>query len=63
MYCGYKWVETLYNKQSLEGKTCIHGNCKDKNLIVRDVTSKIDYYQGCPPFQPKLDKSFLRGAF
>lgn len=49
-YCGHKWEKTVYNQSSLEGMSCEHGNCKHKELKVKDLSSKIDYYQGSPPF-------------
>lgn len=54
-YCGYKWEETIYNRASLEDKVCPNGNCKDRNLKVKDATSKVDYYKGCPPFPIVFD--------
>lgn len=49
-YCGHIWVETVYNQHSMDGKSCSNGNCKHKELKVRDLSSKIDYYKGSPPF-------------
>jgi transcription elongation factor Elf1 len=51
-YCGHKWIETVYNQRSIEDKVCPNGNCRHKELKVKDLSSKIDYYQGSPPFQP-----------
>jgi len=57
-YCGHKWVETAYNPETLRGKICPHGNCKDKRIIVRDLnSSKIDYYEGSPAFPIQLEKN------
>jgi len=64
-YCGKKWEATAYNKQMIEAMSC--SKCGDSNLKVRDravskidtyttketTVSKVDYYQGCPPFPPK----------
>lgn len=65
-YCGHKWTETVYQKSSVENMTCIWGNCKDSNLIVRDMSvGKIDYYAGSPPFPEdnwplgKLDYDYM----
>lgn len=53
-YCGHKWIETIYNRSATETMTCKHGNCRDSNLIVRDLTTtKVDYYAGSPPFPEK----------
>lgn len=51
-YCGCKWEDNIYNTSD---KTCDNGNCNSKNLIFKEITSnsKIDYYQGAPPFPPK----------
>lgn len=57
-YCGHQWTETVYNRDSIENKRCTHGNCRHTELKVRDLSSKIDYYQGSPPFpltQVKID--------
>lgn len=63
MYCGHKWVEEVYNKSSIDSKTCTKGNCGDSNLIVRDLNaSKIDAYKGCPPFpEPKKRTGWFMG--
>lgn len=54
-YCGKKWEKIAYNKQSIESEVC--SRCKDTNLKVRDLdTTKVDYYQGCPPFPSKDSK-------
>jgi transcription elongation factor Elf1 len=64
-YCGKKWEATVYNKQMIEAMSC--SKCGDSNLKVRDLAvakidtystkenavSKVDYYQGCPPFPEK----------
>jgi 5-methylcytosine-specific restriction endonuclease McrA len=58
-YCGHKWNKTAYDKQSVEDEKC--PKCKDLTLKVRDVqVSKIDYYQGSPPF-PAKDTKFDSG--
>lgn len=54
-YCGHKWEETVYNKSSLVDKTCKNGNCRHSQLIVRDLSSKINYYEGSPEFPPKVE--------
>lgn len=53
-YCGHKWIELVYNRQSLEDKTCTHGNCRHRVLIIKDLASKVDYYEGSQPFSPEL---------
>ena len=54
-YCGHRWVKDFYNKHSATHERCPH--CKDSNLKARDVKeSKVDYYQGCPPFPEKKEK-------
>lgn len=55
-YCGHKWIETIYHKSVIDGKTCSHGTCRHKQLIVRDLNDKVDYYKGCPPFPKKEDR-------
>lgn len=55
MYCGHKWEQVVYNKQTVENATC--PKCKDSNLKVRDIAAaKIDTYVGSPPFPPKPEK-------
>jgi hypothetical protein len=55
MYCGHKWEQTVYNKQTVENSWC--PKCKDSNLKVRDLAAaKIDTYAGSPPFPPKPEK-------
>lgn len=58
-YCGYKWTELVYNQDSLGQKICTNGNCRHKQLIIRDLTNKIDYYEGSPPFR-ELDVRLLK---
>ena len=53
-YCGHRWIKSVYNKDSLFGELCPHGKCKCKRLIFRDISEKIDYYKGAPPFPIKL---------
>lgn len=61
-YCGHKWVVEVYNRDSLSNKSCVHGNCRHKKLIAKDLaTSKIDYYEGSPPFPITLDLKGLNG--
>lgn len=59
-YCGHKWVETLYNQSSLQGKICSHGNCRHKQLIVKDLSQEIDYYKGSPSFPVKIELQHLK---
>lgn len=60
-YCGHKWVVEVYNRDSLNNKTCTHGNCRHRRLIAKDLlTSKIDYYEGSPPFSLELDLKILK---
>lgn len=59
-YCGYKWIAEVYNRDSLSGKTCTRGNCKHKQLIARDLTNKVDYYEGSPPFSIEIDLKKLK---
>lgn len=57
MYCGHKWEKMAYNKQSIEDEKC--PKCNDSTLKVKDLeASKIDYYQGSPPFPPKEEKGW-----
>jgi hypothetical protein len=54
-YCGHKEQDDVYNQYSLHGRRC--KKCKDSNLKFKDLTqTKIDYYQGCPPFPEKKEK-------
>lgn len=59
-YCGYRWVEEIWNKDTISSKVCKKGNCRTKNLLARDLqATKVDYYQGSPPFQePKKDNGW-----
>lgn len=58
-YCGFKWEESVSTKAEIDEMACIHGNCGDTNLKVRDVArTKIDYYQGSPPFQDDIARYF-----
>lgn len=52
-YCGNVRIEDVYDKNSLIGKLCGYGNCRHKDLIFIDLSTKTDYYQGSPPFPPK----------
>lgn len=60
-YCGFHWNKEVYSQSTLQYEQCTNGNCRDKNLIIRDVTSKIDYYQGSTPFAPKTDTTWNGG--
>jgi hypothetical protein len=50
-YCGYTWLRQAYSKDVVNSLVC--AKCNDKNIIAKDAESKIDYYQGCPPFPIK----------
>ena len=50
-YCGNKWNATAWSKVEIDSMIC--SKCKDSRLVVRDRTSKVDYYQGSPPFPEK----------
>lgn len=53
-YCGKQWIENVYNEFSLVDKKC--PVCKDRNIKARRLeSSKINYYQGSPPFPLKGD--------
>jgi hypothetical protein len=52
-YCGNIMIEEARSQNYLSTKFCDSGNCKDKNLIVRNYDDRIDYYKGCPPFPEK----------
>ena len=52
-YCGYTWMEVIYDKASLENKRCQDNNCRDSNLTIKDLKGKVDQYEGCPPFPIK----------
>jgi len=58
-YCGNKWNATSWSKTEIDSMIC--PKCKDSRLIVRDRTSKVDYYQGSPPFPPKKQDDFPWG--
>lgn len=52
MYCGHKWRDSVFTKQSVESKKC--PICHDSHIKVKDInTDKVDYYAGSPPFPPK----------
>lgn len=51
-YCGHKWIEQVYNQSAVQGTQCVR--CKDRYIKMRDLSSKINYYQGCPDFPSKL---------
>lgn len=45
-YCNHSWQTNYKPNQEVYCSVC-----KDKNIKVIDLArSKIDYYQGCPPF-------------
>jgi len=53
-YCGKKWSERFYNQYSAQNQRC--SVCNDKNLKYKSVEeSKINYYEGSPPFPVKED--------
>jgi hypothetical protein len=56
-YCGAKWEDYVTSKADVERKICAKKGCGCSTLVVRDLAKKIDYYQGCPPFQEELDIS------
>lgn len=59
-YCGQKWQETTMNPTSLVNTRC--SKCGDKTIRMKDVTkTKVDYYQGCPPFPAKKEKGYYTG--
>lgn len=49
-YCGKKTIEVIYNQDSLLNRVCNNGNCTEKRLIIKDLSGKVNYYEGCPPF-------------
>lgn len=59
-YCGHIWFETVYHKGALDGKTCVNGSCRHKQLILRDLKDKVDHYKGCPPFPEKQEEKIHR---
>jgi len=56
MYCGHKWVETLWHKP--DNLRCTHGSCNDKNITIRPLkgAGSVDYYAGSGPFEDEQDK-------
>jgi len=55
-YCGHKWEKQVYIKAALEDLKC--QKCGDKHIKFKDLDeNKIDYYQGSPPFEIKIDTS------
>ena len=54
-YCGYKWNIETYNKEYLRDKSCEKRNCGHRVLVMRDLDSKTNYYEGSPPFPIILD--------
>jgi len=54
-YCGYSWLRQAYSKDVVNVVIC--PKCNDKNIVARDAESKIDYYQGCPPFPTKVKET------
>jgi len=56
-YCGHKWNEIIYGMSSLEKIKCKHGTCGHKDIIVRDVASVPDYYEGCTPHKKEDTES------
>ena len=56
LYCGHRWVETIYGRESLVGKVCT--KCKSQDLKAKDATSKIDYYKGAPEFVKPKKKTY-----
>lgn len=54
LYCGYNWSEQAFSATAIT-KKCLA--CGDKNLKVKsEEESKIDYYQGSPPFPKKEEE-------
>jgi len=54
-YCGKKWEAAPTLAEEIASAKC--GACKDTNLIIKDLRkSKIDYYQGTPPFPEKKEE-------
>jgi transcription elongation factor Elf1 len=59
-YCGKDWERYVYAMSAIENEKC--SKCGDRNFTVRDNSkSKIDYYQGSPPFEIKKDKDWTWG--
>lgn len=57
-YCDYKFEVEYYSIASAQFDRC--KKCGDKNLKIEEITkSKIDYYEGCPPFQNDDDGSYF----
>lgn len=54
-YCGFQYIKEVYSESTLRYEKCTNGNCNDKRLIIKDLTNKIDYYQGSPPFPTKTE--------
>lgn len=53
-YCDHKWTRNVY---SLSGMEEVCPKCKDKNVKYKELSkSKIDYYQGCRPFEEKKEE-------
>ncbi len=48
-YCGHCWEDKVYSSSLAKQYIC--ARCGDKYLKVKSISeSKIDYYQGAPPF-------------
>lgn len=61
LYCGKKWRENYFSSYSKP--RC--GVCNDRNIRIKEVLphEKIDYYEGCPPYEDKKEnkKSTSKG--
>lgn len=55
MYCGHKWTNIVRNQAQIEAMVCEKRGCGHSTLKVRDMAKKIDYYQGSPPFEEKVE--------
>lgn len=47
-YCAYSW-QIIYLPE--EKVYCL--KCRDSNIQIIKLSDRIDYYQGCPPFDPE----------
>lgn len=51
LYCNNSWRIKVYSNIKLEGKC---SKCHDTNISIKELDkSRIDAYQGCPPFAEK----------
>lgn len=56
-YCNWKWRLHIYSDSKIENKC---NKCGDTNITVKELNkTRVDAYQGCPPFEEKKQEIIL----